>query len=83
MDLGHHCGTNSRMTSSLVDISRLDQIAACLAERADGSRVDIFVNDAGYLGLTHSFEHHPLDDWRRIVEVNLLGTMQVTQAVLP
>jgi NAD(P)-dependent dehydrogenase (short-subunit alcohol dehydrogenase family) len=68
--------------SSLVDITQSDQIAACLAQMSD-VRIDILVNDAGYLGLTHPFERHPPDDWHRIVNVNLIGMMQVTQAVLP
>jgi 3-oxoacyl-[acyl-carrier protein] reductase len=29
------------------------------------------------------FDRHPFDDWRRIVDVNLVGTMQMTKAVLP
>ena len=43
----------------------------------------ILVNCAGYLGRTQSFIGHRADDWERIVSVNLLGTMRVTQAVLP
>jgi len=35
------------------------------------------------LGLTRPFQHHEADDWLHIVRVNLIGTMQVTQAVLP
>jgi NAD(P)-dependent dehydrogenase (short-subunit alcohol dehydrogenase family) len=41
------------------------------------------INNAGYLGRTQRFAAHPREDWQRIVAVNLLGTMQVTQAVLP
>ena len=69
--------------SSVVDIAQSDQIAACLAELTDDSQIDVLVNDAGYLGLSQTFDRHDPDDWRRIVNVNLLGTMQVTQAVLP
>lgn len=67
---------------SRVDITEPGQIAACLAEAGDG-RIDILVNDAGYLGRTQAFEGHAAEDWRRIIEVNLMGTMRVTQAVLP
>jgi 3-oxoacyl-[acyl-carrier protein] reductase len=35
------------------------------------------------LGRAINFSDHLPSDWRRIIEVNLLGTMQVTQAVLP
>jgi 3-oxoacyl-[acyl-carrier protein] reductase len=68
--------------SSVVDVTDRGQIAACLGEGAD-PRIDILVNDAGYLGRTRPFDGHAVDDWRHLIEVNLIGTMQVTQAVLP
>jgi 2-dehydro-3-deoxy-L-rhamnonate dehydrogenase (NAD+) len=69
--------------SEHVDITREADIAAALAAWPDDARVDILVNDAGYLGRSQPFSGHDAADWRRIVEVNLLGTMQVTQALLP
>jgi 3-oxoacyl-[acyl-carrier protein] reductase len=68
---------------SVVDITQPAQIATCLSDLKDDSRIDILVNDAGYLGLAQPFGSHSADDWRRIINVNLIGTMQVTQAVLP
>lgn len=69
-------------TSVVVDITDAAQVAAAAARLA-GRPLDILVNDAGYLGRTTAFDAHTTSDWRRIVEVNLMGTMQVTQAVLP
>jgi 3-oxoacyl-[acyl-carrier protein] reductase len=69
--------------SSVVDITRADQITNCLSQLSGNAHIDILVNDAGYLGLTRPFQHHEADDWLHIVRVNLIGTMQVTQAVLP
>jgi 3-oxoacyl-[acyl-carrier protein] reductase len=69
--------------ADVVDITQPAQIAAALARLPAGQRIDILVNDAGYLGRAGAFVDHPPADWRRIVEVNLVGTLQVTQAVLP
>ena len=66
-----------------VDITQPAQIAAAVDQLPADRRVDILVNAAGYLGKTTTFVEHAPMDWRRIVEVNLLGTMQITQAVLP
>lgn len=68
---------------SIVDVTDAGQISACLAQVADDERIDILVNDAGYLGRTQPFERHAPDDWRRIIDVNLIGMMQVAQAILP
>jgi NAD(P)-dependent dehydrogenase (short-subunit alcohol dehydrogenase family) len=73
----------SGATSVQVDITQPTQIAGALHQLPVGRRIDILVNNAGYLGRATNFLDHLPTDWRRIVEVNLVGTMQVTQAVLP
>jgi 2-dehydro-3-deoxy-L-rhamnonate dehydrogenase (NAD+) len=70
-------------TAIRVDITQPPQIAAAVAQLPADRRIDILVNDAGYLGRTTAFVDHAPTDWRRILEVNLLGTMHVTQALLP
>ena len=46
-------------------------------------RIDVLVNCAGILGLVAAFREYPLDEWRRIVEVDLFGTVNCTRAVVP
>jgi 2-dehydro-3-deoxy-L-rhamnonate dehydrogenase (NAD+) len=70
--------------SDVVDVTRPDQIASALARLIDeGLRIDVLVNNAGYLGKVGVFGEHAAAEWQRIVAVNLIGAMQVTQAVLP
>jgi 2-dehydro-3-deoxy-L-rhamnonate dehydrogenase (NAD+) len=71
------------VASDHVDITQLDRITAALSSWPEDTRVDILVNDAGYLGKVQAFSNHVPSDWQRIMAVNLVGTMQVTQAVLP
>jgi len=47
------------------------------------SGIDILVNNAGFAGPTMPLEAYPLDEWRRVVEINLVGTMNVCRAVIP
>jgi len=69
--------------SDLVDITDAAQIAATLARLSHEPPFDLLINDAGYLGAARAFADHAPDDWQKILAVNLVGTMQVTQAVLP
>jgi 2-dehydro-3-deoxy-L-rhamnonate dehydrogenase (NAD+) len=69
--------------SAMVDITRAEAIDASLAALGSGQRIDILVNCAGYLGPATQFLAHAAGEWRRIIDVNLAGTLQVTQAVLP
>jgi NAD(P)-dependent dehydrogenase (short-subunit alcohol dehydrogenase family) len=69
--------------SAVVDITRSEEISRALDDLGKDRRIDILVNCAGYLGRATSFNDHDERDWRRIIDVNLTGTMRVTQAVLP
>lgn len=69
--------------SSIVDVTSAESIRRGLAEIAEAQPIDILVNCVGYLGKAIPFAEHASGDWRRIVDVNLVGTLQVTQAVLP
>jgi NAD(P)-dependent dehydrogenase (short-subunit alcohol dehydrogenase family) len=44
--------------------------------------LDILVNNAG-IGAQGNVEANPLDEWRRVFEVNVLGAVRVTRAALP
>lgn len=46
-------------------------------------RVDALVNSAYVPGTYGPVESADLDDWRRVLDVNLFGTLQLTQAVIP
>ncbi len=78
-----NAATVTGASSEIVDITDSAAIRAALERIPGPESPEILVNNAGYLGSTREFVTHPGDDWQRIVEVNLLGTMRVTQAVLP
>jgi short-subunit dehydrogenase len=61
-----------------------DQAVEALARRAvqDFRRIDVWVNDAAVMAYG-AISEVPADVQRRIIEVNLLGTMHAVRAVLP
>ncbi|HXZ85441.1 MAG TPA: SDR family NAD(P)-dependent oxidoreductase, partial [Myxococcota bacterium] len=46
-------------------------------------RIDVLVNNAFHPGTMTPFEQEDLERWREILDVNLLGTLRLTQAVVP
>ncbi len=56
-----------------------------LAERAHAElgRIDILVNNAFKGGVELLIEEVNLDEWRRIFEINVIGSMQLSKAVVP
>jgi NAD(P)-dependent dehydrogenase (short-subunit alcohol dehydrogenase family) len=64
----------------VADPERVDgTVAACL-ERF--GRLDVLVNVAGILKIEHTHEL-ALEDWRRVLEINLTGTFLMCKAALP
>lgn len=68
--------------SDVVDVTDPARITAALAPLEHEPPLNVLINDAGYLGRCQTFSEHSPEDWQRIIAVNLLGTMLVTQAVL-
>ncbi len=46
-------------------------------------RVDVLVNNAGLLGRRVDLADHPPDVWDEVIQVNLTGTLALTQALIP
>ena len=66
------------------DISKAEDCLR-LAERTkqELGRIDVLVNNAFRSDPTGLVESADLDGWRKILEVNLLGSVRLTQAVIP
>lgn len=63
------------------DVTDADQVAALAS--AAGDEIALLVNNAGgAIGLDPVESADP-DDWRRMFEVNVIGTLQATRALLP
>lgn len=63
------------------DVTDAASVAA-LAERV-GPSLDVLVNNAGGAFGADTVEQAKADDWRAMYEVNVIGLVQVTQALLP
>lgn len=65
------------------DVTSDHDVAALVSHVAATGGLDAVVNNAGgALGL-EPVEHADLDQWRTMYELNVLGTLRVTKAVLP
>ena len=63
------------------DVTDDDSVAALAAEVGD--RLDVLVNNAGGAHGLDPVAAADIEDWRTMYEVNVLGTLRVTQALLP
>lgn len=65
----------------ITDAAAVDR--AVTTTDATSGPVSILVNSAGIIGPTLPLDVYPLDEWRRVVDVNLHGTFHVNRAIVP
>jgi NAD(P)-dependent dehydrogenase (short-subunit alcohol dehydrogenase family) len=77
--------SSRRLTPVVIDVTDAGAIAAAaeqIASELGGAGLDGLVNNAG-IGVPSPLETLPIEDFRRQIEVNLVGQVAVTQAMLP
>jgi NAD(P)-dependent dehydrogenase (short-subunit alcohol dehydrogenase family) len=66
------------------DMSDRESCRAVMAAAADAfGGIDVLVNNAFRLDVFQTFADVDLDRWRKVIDTNLFGTLQMTQAAVP
>lgn len=75
--------TNEGIIPVVCDVTDKDQVAVVLQQVTDGGGIDTLINNAGGALGVDPIASGREEDWRWMFEVNVLGTLNVTQAFLP
>ena len=67
-----------------VDVADWHGVSAALeATLKELGRIDVLVNSAGIAGGNANVEDYDIDEFRRVIDINLLGTFHVNRAAIP
>jgi 3-oxoacyl-[acyl-carrier protein] reductase len=68
----------------VVDVAEARSVESMVASVLTwSSTIDVLVNNAGITGPHHAYADYPLDALRAVLDIDLVGTMLCTRAVLP
>ena len=67
----------------VVDVSNFKDVKETVDEIIKFSNIDILINNAGITGSTSSLWDYDVDEWSKIVQINLMGTFNCCKCVVP
>ena len=74
---------NQKLTYNLVDVSNFEEVNKAVIEINKSSNIDILVNNAGITGPTAELWNYSINDWNKVVEINLNGTFNCCKSIVP
>jgi len=74
---------NLNLSYNVVDVSNYKNVKETIIEIEKSSNIDILINNAGITGSTSSLWNYDVDEWNKIVQINLMGTFNCCKCVVP
>ena len=77
-----HLG-NSNLSTNIVDVSNYKEVETCTNEITKKTNIDILINNAGITGPTAPLWEYNIEMWKKVVDINLMGTFNCCRAIVP
>ena len=74
---------NKNLSFNVVDVSNFKNVNEPVRDITKSSNIDILINNAGITGSTSSLWDYDVDEWSKIVQINLMGTFNCCKSVVP
>ena len=71
------------LISHVVDVSKYKEVEHFTKEVIQKSNIDILINNAGITGPTASLWEYDIEIWKKVVDINLMGTFNCCRAIVP
>ena len=74
---------NSKLSYNVVDVSNFEKINQTVLEINKKTNIDILINNAGITGPTAELWNYSINDWNKVIEINLNGTFNCCKSIVP
>jgi len=74
---------SENLTSQKVDISNYKEVEETVKGITLGNNIDILINNAGITGPTGPLWEYDVEMWKKIVDINLVGTFNCCRTIVP
>ena len=74
---------NPNLSFNVVDVSNFKQVKDTVDKITESNKIDILINNAGITGSTSTLWDYDINEWNKIVQINLMGTFSCCKSVVP
>ena len=74
---------NPNLSSNIVDVSNFQEVENSIRKILKDTNIDILINNAGITGPTAPLWEYDIEMWKKVVEINLMGTFNCCRTVVP
>ena len=72
-----------KLSSNIVDVSNYKEVENSINNITKKSNIDILINNAGITGPTASLWEYDVEMWKKVVDINLMGTFNCCRTIVP
>ena len=74
---------NSKLSYNVVDVSNFKEVNQVVQNITKSFNIDILINNAGITGSTSELWNYNVDEWQKIIAINLHGTFNCCKSIVP
>ena len=71
------------LSSNIIDVSNFEEVENCTNNITKKSNIDILINNAGITGPTSTLWEYDVEMWKKVVNINLMGTFNCCRTIVP
>ena len=74
---------NENLKHNIVDVTKFDEIKKTVDEIIKSNKIDILINNAGITGSTATLWDYNIEEWHKVIDINLHGTFNCCKIIVP
>ena len=71
------------LSSNIIDVSNIQEVESATKQIIKSTNIDILINNAGITGPTATLWEYDVEMWKKIVDINLMGTFNCCRTIVP
>ena len=74
---------NPRLSALKVNVANFDEVQKAISKITEKNKIDIFINNAGIAGANAKVWDYSIEEWRKVIELDLNAVFYCCKAITP